>query len=164
MRKVGFLLAFLFAAGVHAQNTIEGYWQDIAGRTTFKKDVPPTSTFGNWYDRALDVTYPQAKQIRKSAAGFELRDLNYDEKEYSIRVLGSDANRIVFVRKADWSACRVEHDCRLEGNGLLCAMQTVCREKGRDVLDWQGEERYTRRAHCERDGSVQAQGIPVKCN
>src|SRR5258706_4284869 len=163
MRKIGFLLALLFASSAYAQNTIEGYWQDIAGRTTFKKDVPPASAYGAWYDRALDVTYPHAKLIRKSASGFELSDLSFDEKEYSIRVLSSEPSRIAFVRKANWSTCRVEHDCRLEGDGLLCSMQTLCREEGRDVLDWKGDDRYVRRTHCARDGSVQAQGFPVKC-
>jgi hypothetical protein len=164
MRKLGFLLfVLLFSSGIQAQATIDGYWQDIAGRTTFKKDAASSSTYGNWYERALDVTYPQAKLIRRSAAGVELLDLNYDEKEYSVRVVSADAARIVFVRKASWSACRVEHDCRLEAEGMLCRMQTVCQEKGADVLDWKGEERYVRRAHCERVGRVEAQGIPVKC-
>jgi len=164
MRKLCVVLVFLFSSGSQAKdNTIEGYWQDIAGRTTFKKDMAPTSTYGGWYDRALDVTYPQAKQIRKSASGFELSDLNYDEKEYSVRVLSSGPSRIAFVRKATGSNCRTEHDCRLEGNGLLCAMQTVCVEKGQDVVDWKGEERYIRRAQCDRNGRVEAQGIPVIC-
>jgi hypothetical protein len=59
--------------------------------------------------------------------------------------------------------CRIEHDCRLGGNELMCSMQTVCQEAGKEVLDWRGDERYVRRAHCERDGRVQAQGFPVKC-
>ena len=103
MRKLGFLLfVLLFSSGIQAQATIDGYWQDIAGRTTFKKDAASSSTYGNWYERALDVTYPQAKLIRRSAAGVELLDLNYDEKEYSVRVVSADAARIVFVRKASW--------------------------------------------------------------
>lgn len=165
MKAVLILPLLVLAAGAHAQlpQTIEGYWQDAAGRTTFKRNNLPGSTYGDWYERDLGVTYPQAKRIRKSASGYELADLNFDEREYSITVLRSDPSRIMFVRKANWSNCRVAHDCRLEGGGLFCAVQTLCQEAGKDVLDWRGEERYVRREHCARDGSVQAQGFPVKC-
>jgi hypothetical protein len=157
------VVLMLFSTAVQSQQTIEGYWQDVAGRTTFKRGVLPTETYGAWNERELDATYPQAKQIRKSAAGFELTDLNYDEKEYSLRVLRSEPSRIAFVRKAGWSACRTEHDCRLDGSELFCSMQTICEESGRDVVDWRGDERYVRRTTCERDGGAQMQGIPVKC-
>jgi len=163
MRKTALLLALVFCSSLDAQTTIEGFWQDVAGRTTFKRGVDPASSYGSWYERDLDVTYPHAKHIRKSDAGYDLADLNFDEKEYSIKVLSSDASRIVFVRKAGWSACRAEYACRLEGDAMACAVQTLCREADRDVLDWKGDERYVRRTHCERDGSVQAQGFPVKC-
>ena len=153
----------LFPATPRAQQTIEGYWQDVAGRTTFQRNVSPSSTYGDWNERELDATYPQAKLIRRSAAGFDLADMNYDEKDYSVRVLRSEPERIAFVRKANWSACRMEHDCRLDGKELFCAMQSVCAENGRDVVDWRGDERYVRRQHCERDGGAQMQGIPVKC-
>jgi hypothetical protein len=162
-----YALAFLLfpaAAGqAQAPQTIEGFWQDIAGRTTFKRGASPSETYGAWYDRALDVTYPQAKQIRNSATGFGLTELNFDEKEYSVRVLHSSDSRIGFVRKANWSACRMEYDCRLDGKELFCSVQTLCQEAGKEVLDWRGDERYVRRASCARDGSVQAQGFPVKC-
>src|SRR5262245_29373681 len=166
MRKLctlGFLL--LSASSLQAQTTptIEGYWQDIAGRTTFQRNALPTSVYGGWHDRELEATYPQAKLIRKSGAGFDLTDLNYDEKDYSVRVSASDPSRIAFVRKANWSVCRREHDCRLDGTELYCSMRTICQEKGKDVLDWTGDERYVRRAHCEQDGGVQLQGFPVKC-
>jgi hypothetical protein len=42
-------------------------------------------------------------------------------------------------------------------------MKTVCRDAGKEFVDWEGDERYVRRAHCARDGGVQAQGFPVKC-
>jgi hypothetical protein len=165
MKQLCALASLLFAASsIQAQTTIEGFWQDIAGRTTFKRDVSPSAVYGAWNERELDATYPQAKQIQRSADGFMLADLNYDEKEYSVRILRADEFRIAFVRQAGWSACRMEHDCRLDGKELLCSMQTVCQEAGKDVLDWRGDERYVRRAHCERDGRAQAQGIPVKCH
>ena len=165
MGKLGVFLILLFASSAQAQSagTIEGFWQDIAGRTTFKRNASPSATYGGWNERELDATYPQAKQIRKSATGFDLADLNYDEKEYSLQVLYSDASRIAYVRKPNWSPCRVDHDCRLAGAELLCSMQAVCQEAGKEVVDWRGDERYVRRAQCERDGRVQAQGFPVKC-
>ena len=160
---LGFLL--LLVSSLQAQTTpgIEGYWQDIAGRTTFQRNALPSSVYGSWQDRDLEATYPQAKLIRKSGAGFELTDLNYDEKDYSVQLLRSDPSRIAFVRKANWSSCRTEHDCRIDGKELYCSMRTLCQEKGTDVLDWTGDERYVRRVHCERDGRVQLQGFPVKC-
>jgi hypothetical protein len=162
MKRLCLLFALCAANSAQAQ-TIEGFWQDIAGRTTFKRNVSPTSTYGGWNERELDATYPQAKQIRKSVAGYQLWDLNYDEKEYSQKVLSAGPDRISFVRSANWSACRTQHDCKLDGNGMLCSIETVCPEAGKEVVDWRGEERYIRRAACERDGRVQAQGFPVKC-
>src|SRR5215208_6343901 len=106
----------------HAQSTIEGYWQDIAGRITFKRNPLPADRYGDWYERALDATYPAAKHIHKAGHSFELFDLNYDEKEYSVRVLGASDTQIEFVRSASWSACRVLHSCRLAGAELFCAM------------------------------------------
>jgi hypothetical protein len=160
---LGFLLFSVSNLQAQTIQTIEGFWQDTAGRTTFKRNASPTALYGTWHDREPDATYPRAKLIRKSGSGFDLADLNYDEKEYSVRVVQSDTSRIVFVRTANWSACRTEHDCRLDGSELSCSMQTICQEAGNDVLDWAGDERYVRRAHCERDGGVQFQGIPVKC-
>ena len=169
MKMMLISLALMSFAAVPAQaqpaqvQTIEGYWQDIAGRTTFARNVSPTAVYGTWIDRELDATYPKAKQIGKSAAGFDLVDLNFTEKDYSIRILLSDASRIVFHRIANWSACRMEHDCRLDGKDLFCSNQSVCQEAGKEIVDWRGEERYMRRERCERDGGVQAQGFPVKC-
>ena len=161
-KQCALAVLLLSASNVQAQ-TIEGFWQDIAGRTTFKRAVSASSVYGSWHARGLDATYPQAKLIRRTAAGFDLVDLNYDDKDYSVRVLASDASRIAFIRQANWSACRTEHDCRLAGDELACSMRTLCDEAGKEVLDWQGDERYVRRAHCERDGRVQLQGFPVKC-
>jgi hypothetical protein len=160
---LGFLLFSVSSLQAQTTQTIEGYWQDIAGRTTFKRNASQASVYGSWHDREPEATYPQAKLIRKSGAGFDLTDLNYDEKDYSVQVLQSEPSRITFVRKANWSACRTEHDCRIDGTDLYCSMRTLCQEKGEDVLDWTGDERYVRRAHCERDGRVQLQGFPVKC-
>ncbi len=143
--------------------TIEGFWQDIAGRTTFMRNIAPASTYGDWNERELDATYPQVKHIRRSGGAFELSDLNYDEKEYSVKVVSADEKRIRFVREVHWSSCRVQHDCSLSGNEMLCAIETSCPEGGKQVVDWRGEERYIKRAACERDGRAQAQGIPVKC-
>jgi hypothetical protein len=66
------------AAQADKSPTIEGFWQDIAGRTTFMRNVPPTSTYGAWNECELDATYPQAKHIHRSGKVFELSDLNYD--------------------------------------------------------------------------------------
>lgn len=160
---LGALLLSVSSLQAQTTQTIEGYWQDIAGRTTFKRNTPPDSVYGSWHTRELEATYPQAKLIFKSGTGFDLTDLNYDEKDYSVRVLRSDESGIAFVRKANWSACRTEHDCRIDRKELYCAMKTVCQEAGKEVLDWTGDERYMRRAQCERDGRVQLQGFPVKC-
>jgi hypothetical protein len=159
------LLAFPTAQAqtTSGSQTIEGYWQDIAGRTTFKRNVSPGSTYGAWNVRELDATYPQAKKISRAGTTFDLADLNYDEKEYSVKVVRADAGGISFVRKANWSSCRMQHDCRLAGAEMLCSIETLCQEDGKDVVDWRGEERYIRRAACERDGRAQLQGIPVKC-
>src|SRR5262245_14387243 len=143
MSKLGVLVSLLVVSTAQAQSpqTIEGFWQDVAGRTTFKRNVPPAATYGEWNARELDATYPQAKEIHKGADGFDLADLNYDENEYAVRVLYAEPSRIVFVRKAGWSPCRMEHDCRLAKGELLCAMQSVCLEAGKEVVDWKGDER-----------------------
>jgi len=36
-------------------------------------------------------------------------------------------------------------------------------QAGAEQVVWRGEERYARRASCERDGKRQQQGIPVRC-
>jgi len=152
-------------ANAQASGTIEGYWQDIAGRITFKRNPLPADSYGNWYPRELDATYPAAKHIRRVGSSFEIADLNYDENDFAVRVLGADEREISFVRKAAWSPCRVEHSCRLAGEELLCAMETICVEQGKEYVDLRAEERFIRRNNCVRIGTrPQAQGFPVSCN
>lgn len=162
-------MAGFLAIPAHAQSpaspTIEGYWQDIAGRITFKRNPLPADRYGDWYQRELDATYPAAKHIRRAGSSFEIADLNYDENDYSVRVLQADEHQIDFVRKADWSPCRVEHSCRLTGEELRCAMETICVEQGKEYVDLKAEERFIRRKNCVRIGTrPQAQGFPVTCN
>jgi hypothetical protein len=165
MAKLIGVLLFLVAAGASAQtSTIEGFWQDVAGRVLSSRHAAPGSIFGAWHERFLDATYPSAKLIRKSREAYELQDMLYDEREYSVKVLAATPKTIEFVRAQNWSGCRVHHTCRLEGKELFCSIVNTCRERGQDVHDWSGEERYVRRAHCYRDGKQQLQGIPVKCN
>lgn len=92
-----------------------------------------------------------------------LTDLLYDD-DHPIRVINSADNRIDFARSSKYPACTMHHRYRLDAGGdqMLCALENCCRESGREVLDWKGEERYIRRAHCERDGNRQAQGIPTR--
>ena len=148
----------------HAQSTIEGYWQDIAGRITFKRNPLPADSYGNWYERALDATYPSAKHLRRAGTAYEIADLNYDEHDYSVRVLQANDRQIDFVRKANWSPCRVDHSCRLAGEEMVCAMVTVCVEQGKEYVDLRAEERFIRRNSCVRNTTrPEAQGFPVTC-
>lgn len=148
-----------------ASKTIEGYWQDIAGRITFKRNPLPADSYGNWYARSLDATYPSAKHIRRTGSSFEVADLNYDERDYSVRVLQANDHQIDFVRTAKWSPCRVDHSCRLAGEELLCTMVTVCVEQGKEYVDLRAEERFIRRSNCVRNTArPEAQGFPVTCN
>ena len=155
------LLLVLTATPLYAQ-TIEGFWQDAERRILFDRRAPASYKYGAWTQLDQEQTYPAAKSIRKSGGRYELIDLLYDE-EYAVKVLSANEQSIEFIRSAQFPACAMHHDCRLEGEQLFCALQNVCREDGRDVLDWRGEERYVRRASCERDGKRQLQGIPVKC-
>ena len=158
------VMAGLLVAPAHAQS-IEGYWQDIAGRITFKRNPLPADSYGDWYARALDATYPAAKHIRRAGASFEVADLNFDEKEHSVRVVKAQADRITFVRTASWSPCRVSHACHLAGEELFCAMETICVEQGKEYVDLRAEERFIRRNHCMRSQTrPEAQGFPVTCN
>ena len=161
-------VATLLAPAVNAQSpaaqTIEGYWQDIAGRITFKRNPLPADRYGDWYERALDATYPAAKHIRKAGASFELSDLNYDENDYPVRVLNATEVEIRFVRSTAWSPCRVDHSCRLAGAELFCASERVCVEDGKEYVDLRAEERFVRRSMCARTQTrPEAQGFPVHC-
>ncbi len=147
-----------------AADSIEGYWQDIAGRITFKRNPLPADRYGDWYGRALDATYPAAKHIRRSGPSFELFDLNYDENDYSVKVLSATDKQIDFVRSAAWSPCRVHHSCRLAGAELVCTMEHICRDQGKEYVDLRAEERFVRRNVCARtQARPEAQGFPVSC-
>jgi hypothetical protein len=76
-----------------------------------------------------------------------------------IRVLRAAEDRIEFTRTNTATSCTVYHQCGLQSEQLLCNLRTLCAEQ----LVWRGEERYVRRASCERDGKRQAQGIPHRC-
>ncbi len=145
------------------QKTIEGYWQDTARRILFSRNAPPGYAYGKWDTLDQGQTYPTAKAIRRSGSGYELIDLMYDNSEHAIKILSARENRIDFIRTLKFPACSMRHSCRMDGDELLCSLENTCEEQGASVVDWRGEERYARRALCERDGRRQAQGIPVNC-
>lgn len=145
-----------------APRSIEGYWQDAERRVLFSRAAPASASYGKWARLDPGQTYPLAKHVRRSGPGYELIDLNYDSS-YAIEVLNADESRIEFDRAPAWAACRMHHDCRLEGAGLFCALENRCQEGSVEVLDWRGEERYVRRWFCQRVGRAEAQGIPVRC-
>ncbi|HYR36151.1 MAG TPA: hypothetical protein VEQ87_17805 [Burkholderiales bacterium] len=162
MRAVALVLLCGLADGAGAQ-TIEGYWQDTERRILFSTEAPAGYVYGRWTALDQQQTYPSAKQIRRSAGGFELIDLLYDDEE-TVKVVGASDERIDFVRTNKLSRCSAYHACRLEGRDqLFCALETRCPEAGAEQLVWRGEEHYARRASCERDGKRQAQGIPHRC-
>jgi hypothetical protein len=149
--------------GAAGAQTIEGYWQDTARRILFSPEAPPGYTFGRWTELDEQQTYPSAKQIRRTGSGFELVDLLYDDEEV-VKVVRAGEDRIDFIRTNQLSSCSAHHACRLEGRDqLLCSLETRCPKAGMEELVWRGEERYARRASCERDGKRQAQGIPHRC-
>jgi len=162
MRTLGLLLLCLVSS-VAAQNTLEGYWQDTERRILFSRDAPPGYVYGRWTALDQAQTYPAAKQIRKSGSGLEVVDLLYDDEEV-VKVGRSSDQGIEFTRTNTWSGCAARHKCDLDGaNQLLCALETRCPKAGADELVWRGEERYARRASCERVDKRQAQGIPHRC-
>ena len=149
--RVLLLVAAILPATAIAQ-TIEGYWQDIAGSITFKRNPLAADWYGDWYERALDATYPAAKHIRQAGKSFDVVDLNYDEHDHSVRVLNATERQIEFERSAKWSACRVHHLCRLSAAELFCAREHVCAEHGKEYVDLRAEAR------------PEAQGFPVACS
>ena len=158
MRAPALFLLCSLAGGAGAQS-IEGYWQDTERRILYSPDAPPGYKFGQWTALDQQQTYPSAKQIRRLGGEFQLIDLLYDDEEL-VKVVRAADDRIDFVRTNTLSKCSAHHACRLEsGEQLLCSLETRCAEQ----LVWRGEERYARRASCERDGKRQAQGIPVRC-
>jgi hypothetical protein len=159
------LLVVLSASSVpaHAGGTIEGYWQDTERRILFSADAPPGYVYGSWTALDPQQTYPTAKHIRRSGADYELTDLLYDDEE-QIKVVRATDDRIGFARTNRLSHCSTSHDCALEdGDRLFCKLETRCPQAGIEQVIWRGEERYVRRASCERDGKRQQQGIPVRC-
>jgi hypothetical protein len=143
--------------------SIEGYWQDKARRILFARNAPPAYVYGTWTTLDPQDMYALAKQIRRTVGGFELLEFQFEAEDYPVRVTGAAEDRIEFVRSPRWSTCSMHHECRLNGEELICSLENLCREGGRDVLDWRGEEVYARRVHCERLGGRQGQGIPLRC-
>jgi hypothetical protein len=157
------VFALLLSLSAHAQTapgkTIEGYWQDTARRILYSRDAPAGYKYEQWVALDQKQTYPSAKHISRSSAGFELADLLYDDQE-TVKVIEASESSIEFTRTNRWSGCSVHHQCGLDQAELLCSLRTTCGEK----LVWQGEERYERRASCERTQSrPEAQGIPSVC-
>jgi hypothetical protein len=166
-KPAAMLLACLLGFSVHAQSpagkTIEGYWQDTARRILFSRDAPPGYAYGQWVALDPKQTYPSAKHISRAGGGFDLVDLLYDEQE-AVKVLKASDSSIEFTRTSRWSGCSVHHQCGVEDDQLLCSLRTTCPENNMERLVWQGEERYARRASCERTQSrPEAQGIPSVC-
>jgi hypothetical protein len=166
-RLVLVVLGFLATSTAFAQTTpgktIEGFWQDTERRILFSRDAPPGYAYGQWVALDQRQTYPSAKHISRAAGGFNLADLLYDEQE-AVKVLKASDSSIEFTRTNRWSGCSVHHQCGVEGDQLLCSLRTTCPENNMERLVWQGEERYARRASCERTQSrPEAQGIPSVC-
>ena len=169
MLRICLLLASLVTlAAANAQqatnpdSTIEGFWQDVAGRTLFKRNASAADVMGAWFARDVGLPYFDSKQIRKSGAGYELLDLRYGA-DYAINVISATEKNIEFVRTTKWSGCGMHHKCSLDGAELFCAIENVCRSQGVEFVEWRGEERYARRSHCEQLDREQALGIPTRC-
>ena len=158
-----FVISLCAHAQVSAEKTIAGFWQDTARRILFSHDAPPSYVYGQWTALDPQQTYPSAKHIRNSGAGFELVDLLYDDDEV-IKVLKASDESIEFTRTTRWSGCSVHHRCGVDQDQMLCSLQTTCPQSGVERMLWRGEERYARRAGCERQQKGrEAQGIPVVC-
>jgi hypothetical protein len=142
--------------------TIEGFWQDTARRILYARDAPASYVYGQWATLDQTQTYPTAKHILRSGTTYQLVDLLYDD-ESAIEILSANENGIKFVRSTSHPPCKMYHACRLEREELLCSLENICREAGKDVVDWKGEERYARRVNCERGPRREAQGIPHRC-
>src|SRR5260221_7208223 len=164
MLRIAGLLLLTSLAGSAAAQTIEGYWQDTERRILFAADAPPGYVYGRWTPLDQKQTYPTAKQIRKSADRYDVVDLLYDDEEV-MKVARAGAKTIEFTRTNSWSKCVVQHKCELnDANQLFCALETRCPKGGMDEVVWRGEERYARRAICERVEVRRAQGIPHRCS
>jgi len=162
MRIAGFVLLTSLAGSAAAQ-TIEGYWQDTERRILFSADAQPGYVYGRWTALDQSQTYPTAKQIRKSAGGFDVVEFLYDDEEV-LKVARATEKNIEFTRTNTWSKCVVQHQCELNGaNQLFCALETRCPKGSMEEVMWRGEERYARRVSCERVEVRRAQGIPHRC-
>jgi hypothetical protein len=167
IKLAAILLASVLGLPAHAQSTggktIEGYWQDTARRILFSRNAPPGYKYGQWVALDQQQTYPSAKHISRAGTGFNLVDLLYDDQE-AVKVLKASDTSIEFTRTSRWSGCSVHHRCAVDGDQLLCTLRTTCPENNMERVVWQGEERYERRASCERTQSrPEAQGIPSVC-
>jgi hypothetical protein len=164
------LLAAVLYSPVQAQRapvpqgtTLEGFWQDTARRILYSRTAPPSYVYGAWTAVDQDQTYPSAKEIRRTASGWQVMDLNADDTDYALNTLSGSDKTVEFVRTVKWSGCAMHHKCGLHGQEMVCSLENRCPEGGQTVLDWRGEERYAKRASCERLGRVQLQGFPVAC-
>lgn len=157
---IGFAL-FLTSFVAQAQS-IEGYWQDSARRILFSRTAPAGYAYGTWQPLDMEQTYPTVKHIQRRGEGHEVTEMLYDDQE-AVDVQRSTDKSIDFVRTTKWSGCAMHHRCSLEGSELACTLVNVCPDGGKGVVDWRGEERYVRRASCERQDKRQAQGVPVSC-
>src|SRR5436190_11135200 len=111
MRQLALLLCLTGGlATAHAADTIEGYWQDTERRILYSPDAPPGYVYGRWTELDQRQTYPAAKHIRRSAGGYELSDLLYDDEE-QIKVVRAAGDRIDFTRSNRLSGCSTRHDC-----------------------------------------------------
>ena len=156
------LLLGAVVVSAHGQS-IEGYWQDIERRILFASDAPAGFEYGRWTILDQNQTYPSAKHSRQSADGLQVTELLYDDEEV-ISVGRVTHQSIEFARANTWSKCVARHQCALEGaDRMLCALQASCPVSGAEQVVWRGEERYARRASCERVEVRRAQGIPHPC-
>src|SRR5215208_4551906 len=154
MTKLAAALLCVAATTAHAQS-VEGYWQDTERRILFSADAPPGYVYGRWTALDQEQTYPTAKHILRSGDALEVIELLYDEEEV-VKVMRADPKSVAFTRTSTWTGCAVQHRCELQGTDqLFCALETRCKEQ----VVWRGEERYARRASCERVDRRQAQGI-----
>jgi hypothetical protein len=164
------LLAAVLYSPVQAQRgpepqaiTIEGFWQDTARRILYSRAAPPAYVYGTWSALDQGQTYPSAKEIRRTPSGWEVVDLNADDREYTVKAIAGTEKSVEFVRMVTRSGCAMHHKCGLQGQEMVCSLENRCPEGGQSVLDWRGEERYAKRASCERLGGPELQGFPVAC-
>lgn len=163
------VITCLLCGSAHAQhaaapgNTLEGFWQDTARRILYSSAAPPSYTYGAWTVIDQTQTYPAAKEVRRSTTGWEVLDLNFDDMNYSVRTIAASERSLEFIRTVKWSGCTMRHKCSLHSEEMICSLENVCARDGQNVVDWRGEERYARRASCERVGRAELQGIPVSC-